>query len=156
MSTQVLIERFLRLANLIAASEDKPRGFGTAHKLTRAEIHTIEAIGHHPGLSVTDLARVQGISKSAVSQMLSRLKSKRLVVQSNSAGSERDTDIGLTKLGALAYKNHEAGHRSLYEAIEARLKELSPDALDSLSGIFAEIEGYLAERIAEEDHDGSS
>jgi DNA-binding MarR family transcriptional regulator len=149
MSTQHFIEQFLRLANIITASENRPRSYGTGHKLTRAEIHTIEAIGNHPGLSVTELARVQGISKSAISQMISRLKSKRLVAQSNVPGSERDTIIELTKSGVIAYKNHEVGHRSLYAAIETRLKDFPPNSLDSLSKLLAGVEDHLVEWIAE-------
>jgi Transcriptional regulators len=137
------IEKFMRLANLVVAADALPRAFGTRQRLSRSEIHTIEAIGDHPGLSVTELASLRGISKSAASQLLARLKAKRLVSQSLAGGSSRDTSLSLTASGRRAYEAHEAGHRELYALLARRLGELSPDFLETLSSLLDEVEASI-------------
>lgn len=139
-----LVERFMRIANIVAASEDETRGFGTSFKLTKAEIHTIEAIGDHPGISVTGLAALRGISKSAASQILSRLKAKGLAAQLPAEGSARDTSLELTKEGAIAYRRHAAYHRKLYESIEARLAAMPQAFGRELEDLLREIEERIS------------
>jgi DNA-binding MarR family transcriptional regulator len=140
----VLVEQFMRIANLVAASEDETRRFGTRFPLSKAEIHTIEAVGDHPGISVTELAALRGISKSAASQVLARLKAKSMVDQSPAAGSARDTSLELTREGAVAYRRHAAYHRKLYEAIEARLAALPPSFTGELEELLREIEDRIS------------
>jgi len=142
----LFIERIIRLANLIVAAEDRPIKYGTEYQLTRTEIHTIEAIGDHPGLSVTELARLRGISKSAVSQLLLRLKAKKLVMQKFLEGSDRDTSLALTTSGGIAYKQHRATHHQLYKMIQERLDTYSPEFFDELAKLIDEVETQISEK----------
>ena len=134
----------MRIANLVSESEAEPRKFGTAFPLTKAEIHTVEAVGDHRGISVTELARLRSISKSAVSQVLARLKAKGLVAQSPAGGSARDTSLELTADGTTAYRRHAAYHRRLYATIAARLAALPPGATAQLDELLAEVERQVS------------
>ena len=49
--------------------ESKKRTYGTSVPLSRAEIHTIAAVGDHPNINITTLAAVLGITKGAASQI---------------------------------------------------------------------------------------
>lgn len=44
--------------------ENKKRTYGTNILLSRAEIHTIAAVGDNPNINVTTLAEMLGITKS--------------------------------------------------------------------------------------------
>ena len=48
-------------------------------KLYHSEIHTIMAIGDHEGVYLSELARMTGVTRGAISQMISRLDEKGLV-----------------------------------------------------------------------------
>ena len=124
MSSTVLVESFLRLINLYVYSESNPANYGTDTMLTRSEIHTIEAIGNHPSVNVTELAVILGKSKSAVSQMLTRLKAKNVVIQIKLTETGRDTSINLTEQGLTAYRAHAAGHSHLYSSLDDILNSL--------------------------------
>ena len=143
MEGHQLAERFLRLVSLYDEAEGKPAVYGEAGILTRAEVHTIEAIGDHPGISITLLARVQGTSKSAVSQMVVRLKAKDLVLQAKVPGSDRDTELSLTAKGWIAYREHEAGHAHLYSELGSWADAIGEDSFTRIVGLFDRLESYL-------------
>ena len=132
----LLGERFLRLVNLFNESEGKPSDYGTGALLTRAEIHSVEAVGNHGGLSVTALASVMGTSKSAASQIVSRLKAKGLVTQTYQPGSDRDTVLNLTEAGAAAFRGHREFHSRFFHELEAGLEALDPESVKTMLSVF--------------------
>ena len=72
-------ERFNNLVKLAAQLEKTPRRFGTDEPLSSREIHIIEASGDNGEIfSVTDLARLLGITKGAVSQNLKKMEKRGL------------------------------------------------------------------------------
>jgi DNA-binding MarR family transcriptional regulator len=142
--TRPFVEKFMRIANLVVQSDGKASDYGTGFSITKAEIHAVEAIGDHPGISVSDFARLRGISRSAASQIVARLKMKKLITQSMASGSDRDTSMKLSKAGEIAYRRHEAGHERLYRAMEARLGGLPRTAVDELAMLLDEIEELIA------------
>ena len=50
-------------------------------ELCLSEIHTVAAVGAQEGINITALAKKQGISKSAVSQMVSKLVKKGYIIK---------------------------------------------------------------------------
>ena len=72
-------EVWIRILNKMDVDEKVPKDFGSGDLLHCSEIHTIMAIGKNPGINVTNLSRLLGISRSAISQMMNRLKKKGLV-----------------------------------------------------------------------------
>lgn len=102
-------------------------------------------------MNVTELASILGISKSAVSQMLGRLKAKHLVIQENLPGAGRDTTVNLTDQGWTAWKAHADGHARLYTAIDANLESLDQTTKTKLLGLLGTLEGQLKEWIEEKE-----
>jgi len=113
--------------------------FGTGVPLYRSEIHTIETIGKNPGINVTRLAERMGVTKGAVSQMLTRLAKKRLVERGRPPGSEKEVTIDLSDLGRRAFENHSAFHRQIL----AVLKEHYGNGLAPRLERFREVVGEL-------------
>ena len=139
-------QRFLRLVNLFNESEGKPVDYGTGSLLTRAEIHTVEAVGNHQDLSVTQLSALMGTSKSASSQMVSRLKAKGLVVQAFLPGSDRDTVLTLTADGYRAYLAHQEFHDRFFNELEVGLDALGPEVVREILGLFDLAEALMRKR----------
>lgn len=50
-------------------TETVQRNYGTDIMITQVEIHTIEAIGNHDGISITELAENRHKTKGAVSNL---------------------------------------------------------------------------------------
>lgn len=113
------LERFNYLVERAIAIDTVARDFGTGHELHRAEIHTIDAIGRHEGINNSELSEVMDVTKGATSQMVSKLVRKGLVQKQPSAVSAREVELRLTKLGRIAFENHEQFEDEMFAALSA-------------------------------------
>ena len=57
------------------------RDYGTGTEYTLLEAHCVTLIYNRPGITVTDISKSYGRSKSAISQLISRLEKKGLVMK---------------------------------------------------------------------------
>ncbi|HEY32010.1 MAG TPA: MarR family transcriptional regulator [Dehalococcoidia bacterium] len=84
--------------------------FGTGVLMHTKEIHTVQAIGRHPGINVTKLAEHTGVTKGAVSQTINKLLRKDLVKKTHAPGNNKEVVPKLTALGWTGFHNHEKFH----------------------------------------------
>lgn len=70
-----LIEKAIQSYNRI---ENKKKDFGLGYKMSMKKIQTIHYIGDCPEINLKTFAEKQGVSKGAVSQMITRLMKKIL------------------------------------------------------------------------------
>lgn len=91
--------------------------FGTGTDLYVKEIHTIEAIGKQPRVTVTQLARQAAVTKGAVSQIVNKLVDKGFVVKQRAETDNREIGLLLTDLGQVAFREHELVHRQVFEIV---------------------------------------
>lgn len=90
--------------------ENKKRTYGTDILLSKSEIHTIAAVGDNPGINVTALADVLGITKGAASQMIYKLVDKGTVEKRVSPDSDTEVSLNLTENGQKNYAAHKEYH----------------------------------------------
>ena len=57
------------------------RDYGTGTEYTMLEAHAVTLIEHNPGITVTEISKTFGRSKSAISQLISRLEKKGLLIK---------------------------------------------------------------------------
>lgn len=138
------MERFIHKYNQV---EKKKRTYGTDMLLSRAEIHTVAAVGDTPGVNVTTLAQQLGITKGAASQMIYRLVDKGLVEKSVSPNSDTEVCLTLTQLGKKAYKEHEKYHATSNDRMFQLLRDLPEDTGKQLVRILNLCEEALDERL---------
>ena len=93
--------------------EKKPQKYCADVMLTQPEIHTVAVIGDNEGISVTELAKVRGITKGAASQMIYRLEDKELVEKRISPESDSKLNLYLTKKGRKARDEHRKMHETM-------------------------------------------
>ena len=109
-SATTKLEELLTLLNQLvaklAAIQQAPREYGTGVPLHGSEIHTIQAIGKSAGINVTQLAEKMGVTKGAVSQMVSRLVGKGMVQKEPARDNAKEVVLELTKLGWIGFRNH--------------------------------------------------
>ncbi|AIQ12339.1 MarR family winged helix-turn-helix transcriptional regulator [Paenibacillus durus] len=103
--------------------ERQPLHFGAAGPLTPSEIHTIEAIGSEGGVLMSELAARLGITKGAVTQLITRLEAKELVKRSPHPNDSRGVLISLTEQGMEAYAAHEEVHLRFYDQLRSQLTD---------------------------------
>jgi len=112
---------FERAFHKYAAYESQPRDFGIGFPLTQSEIHAIVVVCENEGISLGELARQRGVTKGAMSQLVTRLVKKGLVEKEIAEHSASYVSLTSTKLGRKAYENHANAHKTMGKTIEQEL-----------------------------------
>ena len=140
---------WVRLLNKMDAMEKCPRDFGSGDLLHCSEIHTIMVIGKHPGITVTELSSVLGITKSAISQMIARLVKKNLVERTRREGNGKEILLRLTPHGTIAFLGHEQHHAKIFARMQERLGDLTPEQSRFIAGFLEAIEETIDEFLGD-------
>jgi len=122
-----IAEVWIRIINKMDADEKVPKDFGSGDLLHCSEIHTIMAIGKNTGINVTNLSRLLGISRSAISQMMNRLQKKGLVEKLRDPDNDKEILLRLSPKGTIAYLGHEQHHARIYARMHRNLGDLSAE-----------------------------
>ena len=86
-----------RYCQYYSETHKQPLDYGTGVEYSSAEVHTVVQIAAQPGITVTEIARVTSRSKSAVSQITTRLEQKGLIC--NKKGLNRRGGLYVTDKG---------------------------------------------------------
>jgi DNA-binding MarR family transcriptional regulator len=141
-----LIAKFSRVAKLWQQLDSQPRKFGTEEDLSGAEIHLIELVGQHEGLSVTALAWRLGITKGAVSQTLKRLEGKKIVVKETDPANTSRITVSLSTKGRVAYYAHLHWHETMDGGFRNYFINLSEDKIRFMDEFLSLLEQFLRKR----------
>lgn len=142
--------RLKNIMKLYAELEKIPRHFGTGLEISSAEIHTIELIGENPGLSVTALAKIQGVTKGAVSQTLKRLEAKELTTKEDDPENSSRSQLKLTNKGNIAYYSHKHWHENMDGGFKKYFENMEQEKIDFLDEVLSKMEDFLKLRIQTE------
>lgn len=116
--------------------------------LTQPEIHTVVSIGDQEGIGVTQLAKLRGITKGAVSQMIYKLVDKGLVEKHVSPASDAAVSLFLTDKGKQARSEHHKMHENQRIMFASLMDSLPEEALNVMMKFYKDFEKELDEMIA--------
>lgn len=132
-----------RMVNLYNKLERRPLDFGTGELLHPSEIHLIEAVDEGRGLTVTALAGVFGITKGAVSQLVTRLEHKGYLLR-RPGRNDKEVLLELTGRGRTAALHHAALHRRMDAALGELMSRVDPGELAVLGRMLDRLGEVLA------------
>lgn len=144
-SIDKLCELFLQTINQYNALEKKTHTYDIEPQIYLSEIHTIVAVGTHEAINVTELARLQGTSKSAVSQTISKLVKKGFVEKKTSPDTDNEVVLLLTERGKQVCKMHESQHDWLKSQLATVFEKYPQDTISVLSGLAVDIQAIWAQ-----------
>jgi DNA-binding MarR family transcriptional regulator len=147
--TQNTIQRLVRVANLYARSESLPIRIDDATTITTSEAHMIQAIGDNPLTTVTETALRFGVSKSAASQLVEKLREKGYVEKSPSPHSNKEIQLSLTEAGWHGHHAHERFHGEDKDCLIRCLSAFPVQQIATLSVLLEAIGDILEERLKE-------
>ncbi|MGF7050066.1 DNA-binding MarR family transcriptional regulator [Paenibacillus sp. DS2015] len=147
MTVEELVEIFDRVVNKYIANDKKPNYYGTDILLHASEVHTIDVIGKHEDVNITQLAKYQGVTKGAVSQMINKLCKKELVNKEASPQTENEVVLNLTLKGRVVYESHLEYHRLFYKRLSIMIEKLPADSIRIFNNMICELEAVLDERV---------
>lgn len=134
-----------RYQQLSTDMDKVPRDYGTGELYTPAEVHIVTRIEVNPGTTVTQIAEQTLRTKSAVSQMISKLEAKGLIRREKDPHNAKQQLLYVTAKGLELSKCHKA-----YDERNMPIEDMSalfgPDAVDK----FTELMEFLIERAFEQ------
>lgn len=141
------VEEFKEISNLLervihkyVQMEKRALDYGNGITLSQPEIQTVMLIGNHPGISVTAIAKMRGITKGTASQMLYRLVDKGLVEKRVSEHSDAQISVFLTELGQEESRLHDAYHKQKIQPVFEYMSKLSPQSVKDFVGIIEQLD----------------
>lgn len=122
-----LDEQLHRIANMMGRIEKIPRNYGTPFTLHPSEIRTIRTIGRNPGINATELAAKQGVTKGAVSQVLSKLEKKKLIIRMKEIDNHKTIFLKLSEQGGMVFERQRAFHTRMHAPLADLMAAASPE-----------------------------
>lgn len=113
-----------RFVNKYNKLERTPFETGDGEVLYPSEINMIEAIGKNSGNTVTQLCIAFGITKGAVSQMITKLAGKGYVERTRSEESPKEVELTLTQKGFEVFARHEHFHQEMDREMEQFIRSI--------------------------------
>ncbi len=86
-----------RYCQLNAEAHKMPMDYGTGEFYSSAEVHSVLRIAGAPGITITEISRLSGRTKSAVSQIATRLENRGLICRRK--GLKRSIGLFITDKG---------------------------------------------------------
>ena len=139
--------KLLRIINKHSRIEELPIVFDEGVEATPREIHTIQAIGDNKQINITDVGAYFGVTKSAASQIITKLTEKGFVEKEYAVNSNKEGQLSLTQLGWQAYHAHERIHGKHMDDLIARLGAFSLSQIATTSVLLDVIESVVDERL---------
>jgi DNA-binding MarR family transcriptional regulator len=125
-----------RLQNLATRLLRQARLREDGSTLTSAQYSVLSALNSHPGLSLTELARMELVSHPTMSRIIGVLIKQGLVERRGDAQDRRSTRLSLTAAGRETYLSVYARRLALIETMLSRLKpETVADLMQALENL---------------------
>lgn len=143
-TTKEIIDISGKLISEIVARDKRPMLLPDGHRIYRFELHVIEHIGAEEGISVNELARVMGVTKGAISQVVTKLCNNGLAEKVNPANNRKTVNLYLSEKGRKVFEGHRAFHEELNKKIALCFSKYSVREIDLLKTVLSDIHTMLS------------
>jgi DNA-binding MarR family transcriptional regulator len=141
-----LIDLFLKILHLYSIINRKPKDYGTGDMLYLTEIHTIRIVGENQKLNMTNLARIMGVTKGAISQTIRKLVAKNFILKENT-NNRKEFSLSLSDKGKIVFRGQESFRRELFSFAETLYDQAKPSERQLVKRLFTAISGNMEERV---------
>jgi len=142
-ASKELFESFLRLVNKSNALGKHPMTYGTQHQFYHSERHMLDIVGDDPGLNITEFAKAAGVTKGAISQVVSKLEKKGALKRIKRDDNDKEIQLKLTRQGEQIYANHQRVNEEAINRLWRELKKHPEVKIEFLTQMFRWFEQYL-------------
>ncbi len=146
---KIAIRQLLQVANKYGRIEKLPIRVGDGLEISTREVHTIQAVGEHKEMSVTDVSTYFGVTKSAASQLIKRLVNKGFLKKTQVPDNNKELHLSLTGLGWKAFDAHERFHGKDMDRLVRHLEAYPMQQIATLSVLLESIGVIMDERLEE-------
>lgn len=122
-----IIEKYMFLFEKISNTTKMSQSFDTDVNIYRSEIHIIQLIGDKQELYLSEIAKLLGVTKGTISEIIKRLESKGLLMKYIDVNNNTQKRVSLTEKGVTAYKAHVNYHNHKHKEMEYFLSTLNDE-----------------------------
>lgn len=123
-----LAEKYIvQILNCYTDMQRKKHTYTKGIHLYPSEIHAIDCIAGMSAINMTDLSHQLGVTKGAVTKIITKLEKKGLVRRYKYINNQKEVFLHLTEKGLEAYNGHKAYHAAMNEKIDKYFCELSEE-----------------------------
>lgn len=115
------------------------RDYGTGEVISMVEVHILTLIEDHPGITVSELTRIWGTTKGAISQTVKKLEGKGLITRTKNETNGRISHLFASDTGeqlSLAHKSFD--NRDILETTHALLQSCTSKEIDTFYKVIGE------------------
>jgi DNA-binding MarR family transcriptional regulator len=149
-----IIELFIRMVIKYNSLEKIPARHGSKHNLYHSERHMLDKIGDNTGMNVTEFAAAAGVTKGAISQLVTKLENKGIVRRYKKSTNDKEVFLELTKSGQEVYQKHKEINERTILPLNEELSKHSDEKVEFLLNMFKWLDDYLdsSKKKMEEHH----
>lgn len=135
-----LCDKFNQMVNQYGKLEKEIHSYGTDIPLHLSDTHTIVAIGKNANINIVKLSRLQGVSRSAASQMVGKLVKRGFVKKETSPETDNEVILTLSETGEKVFAAHERQHQWLQKKMITIFEKYPENTVDLLMNINEELQ----------------
>ena len=138
--TDKIKKQILTVINKIIFGEKKKVFHLDGISLYPSEVHLMLVIKDDMDTNATEIAKQLGLTKGAVSQTLSRLEKKGIIIKTKDPYNKNELNLTLTSLGKKAYERCKSTEASFFEAHERYLATLDSNQKEAILNFLLHME----------------
>ena len=142
-----LINNLMQVTRKFAEVETFPIKVTDKISISTREAHALESIGEKHCGNVTEIANYFGFTKSAASQLVSKLTKQGFILKKQASHSNKELMLSLTALGWQAFEAHAQMHGQDRERVLETMDNVDVDVLIRLNDLLCHFNGIMDERL---------
>jgi DNA-binding MarR family transcriptional regulator len=153
-ASKEITDLFIKMVHKYNSLEKIPARHGTRHSLYHSERHMLDKIGDNTGMNVTEFAAAAGVTKGAISQLVTKLEKKGIVRRYKKSTNDKEVFLELTKSGQKVYQKHQKINEQTILPLNEELSKHSDEKVEFLLTMFKWFNDYLdlSKKKMEEHH----
>ncbi len=142
-----IVNNFMQVARKFAEVETVPITVAGDLTVSTREAHAIESVGEGHCVNVTQIAAYFGFTKSAASQLVSKLTRQGFIVKKQAVHSNKELELSLTPLGWQAFEAHARMHGHDLERVLETMDSAEIEVLMQLNDLLGRLNGIMDQRL---------
>lgn len=134
---------FYAISNKLNQIRNTPVKFSGGVSVNSAGLSLIYAVATNPGANMSEIGTVLGLTKGAVSQMVTKLQAKGLIEKLQGKDSGKNVMLMLTDEGRRINNEQLVIRRKMAVGIENIVKKYSDSDIELIRGFLCEIGNFM-------------
>ncbi len=139
-----IMNAFKRLIHVLSTGKNRPYTYGdiTIH---RAEVHILEIIGSNSGITASGIVKAMNVTKGAVSQIVKKLRERRLIEAIETSTDRKVYELHLTKKGKSILEQHDIREKKLLRKIAPEINHCGSADIKRFANVINHVADFIDE-----------